>query len=131
MTAQHPSDQDGSGDHIEDWMLSRARELRRDLTIPERLLWGALRGKRVGGYKFRRQVPIGNYIVDFLCMQRKVIVEVDGESHQGRVAADRIREEQLNALGYRIIRVSNDDVLQNLEGVCEGILRFIDGRPAM
>ena len=116
-----------SHDSREAWLLSRARELRKGQSNPERLLWGALRSHRLNGLKFRRQVPIGNYIVDFLCEHYRVIIEVDGDSHQGRVAADKDREEQLKLEGYRVLRVGNDDVLTNLEGVCAGIVRFIEG----
>jgi very-short-patch-repair endonuclease len=97
--------------------IERARELRRDSTHPERLLWSALRGRRFAGVKFRRQVPIGSYVVDFLCEEKSLVVEIDGSTHEGREAYDAQRTTFLKRQGLRAVRVSNDEVLNNLEGV--------------
>jgi very-short-patch-repair endonuclease len=101
----------------------RAVDLRCKATGPEQRLWSILGRRRLGGFKFRRQHPIEPYIVDFYCAAAKLVVELDGESHEGRQAYDEVRELQLRTLGLRIVRVTNDDVLNNLEGVAEAILR--------
>ena len=101
----------------------RARELRRNSTVPERRLWQALRNRRLAGLKFLRQTPLEGYIVDFLCREIRLIVEVDGDSHIDRASADAVRASCLTDSEYRLLRVSNDDVLQNLEGVLFAIVR--------
>jgi very-short-patch-repair endonuclease len=93
-----------------------ARRLRRDATVPERLLWSRLRRGALGT-DFRRQAPVGPYVVDFLCPQLLLVVEVDGRSHDGQDAADRARQAALERLGYAVLRVSNDEVLADLEAV--------------
>ena len=98
--------------------LDKARELRLAATDAEKKLWRQLRTKHLAGWKFRRQVPIGPYVVDFYCSAAKLIVELDGGQHADS-ASDRRRDAQLNSLGYRVIRVWNNDVLGNLEGVLQ------------
>ena len=83
----------------------------------ERVLWYNLRARRFYGWKFRHQVPIGPYVVDFLCPERRLIVEIDGDTHSA--LQDAGRDAWLAAHGYRIVRVSNLDVLTNLEGVLD------------
>jgi very-short-patch-repair endonuclease len=102
---------------------NRAIELRRGATHPEQRLWSILSRRQLGGLKFRRQHPIEPYIVDYYCASAKLIVELDGESHEGRQSYDADRERFLRNLGVKIIRVTNDDVLNNLDGVAEFILR--------
>ena len=97
--------------------LDRARQLRRHTTFPEQRLWRALLDRRLAGVKFRRQVPVDRIVADFACVEAQLIVEVDGESHTGRFADDQQREAMLSEAGWRVVRVSNDDLLQNLEGV--------------
>ena len=109
---------------VTDSTRERATALRRQATAPERILWSALRSRSLDGLKFRRQHPIEPYIVDFYCAEVQLIVELDGESHNGREDYDRQRSEYLGRLGFRVIRVSNDDVLHNLEGVVAYILRI-------
>lgn len=94
---------------------SNARRLRRDMTGAERKLWYALRDRRFVGSKFRRQVEIGPYIVDFLCIAEQVVIEVDGGQHSEE--ADAPRTAFLEAQGYRVVRFWNNEVLGNLEGV--------------
>jgi very-short-patch-repair endonuclease len=94
----------------------RARALRRRSTRPEWVLWLALRDRRLGGVKFTRQQPLGPYYLDFVCRERHLIIEVDGGQHADSVS-DMRRDAFLNALGYRVIRVWNNEVLGNLEGV--------------
>ncbi|MCA9090610.1 MAG: endonuclease domain-containing protein [Planctomycetaceae bacterium] len=102
--------------------LERARELRREMTGPERVLWKVLRDRRLAGLKFRRQVPIESFIADFACTEQRLIIELDGESHADRFEYDRRREMVLKSAGWRVCRVGNDDVLKNLEGV---LLRIV------
>ena len=105
----------------------RAIELRHGATGPEKILWSALRARQVDGLKFRRQHPIEPYVVDFYCAEAKLVVELDGESHEGRQAYDEQRTVFLRSLGLKVFRVANDDVVENLEGVVEAILRIVDG----
>ncbi|MFV2065594.1 MAG: endonuclease domain-containing protein, partial [Pirellulales bacterium] len=112
---------------VTDRTRSRAQQLRRNATKPEQLLWSILRARHLGGLKFRRQHPIEPYVVDFYCAQAKLVVELDGESHEGRQAYDRQRESFLRKMGLTVYRVTNDQVLENLDGVAEGILRAAGG----
>ena len=104
-------------------MVLRARSLRREMTLPEGLLWRELR-KRPGGCKFRRQHPIGNFVVDFNCSAAKVVVEVDGEAHArgDNPRLDRERGLQLSEQGLRVLRVAASDVLRDLDSVIRQIL---------
>ena len=82
----------------------RARSLRRDSTDAERAFWNQVRAKRLGGHRFRRQVPIGPYIVDFVCPTARLVVELDGGHHQGQAFADERRTQWLEGEGYRVLR---------------------------
>jgi very-short-patch-repair endonuclease len=104
-------------------MLDRARGLRHKATPPEQLLWSVLRGRRLAGLKFRRQEMIEPYIVDFCCRELKLIVELDGMSHDDKKKSDETREAWLRNQGYRIFRVTNWDVNEDLEAVARGICR--------
>jgi adenine-specific DNA-methyltransferase len=101
--------------------LTTARRLRRDMTTTERIIWSRLRDHRLDGLKFRRQAPIGPYIVDFVCASQRLVVEIDGSEHNERVEYDAQRTFYLQGLGYRVLRVTNRDVLTNLDGVMQGI----------
>ena len=105
---------------------TRARQLRARQTEAERLLWLLLRDRRLNGAKFRRQVPIGNYIVDFVCQEAKLIVELDGGQHADQVAYDAARSEWLAGVGYRVLRFWNNDLTENEEGVLTAILNELD-----
>jgi very-short-patch-repair endonuclease len=98
-----------------------ARQLRRNLTPEEVKVWVALRGRRFEGFKFRRQVPIGKYIVDFVCQEFKLIVELDGGQHS-ESKYDEQRDAWLKAVGYNVLRFWNVDVNQELDGVLLTIL---------
>jgi very-short-patch-repair endonuclease len=102
----------------------RARDLREKTPPAEKKLWSRLRDRRLGGQKFVRQQIIGPYFADFACREKRLIVEIDGATHStgDEIAADLRREAILREQGYRIIRVTNDDVFNNLDGVCETIL---------
>jgi very-short-patch-repair endonuclease len=95
------------------------KELRANMTDAEMLLWYYLRAKRFEGWKFRRQVPLGPYVVDFLCERAGLIVEVDGGQHAERRWADAMRTRWLEEHGYRVIRFWNNEVLGNMGGVLE------------
>ena len=103
----------------------RARKLRRNQTDAERVLWRHVRNHCLGGHKFRRQCPIGGYIVDFLCLERRVVIEIDGGQHSGS-QYDRRRSHDLEAMGLLVIRFWNDDVLLRTEEVLEDILRTLE-----
>ncbi|MCK0196806.1 DUF559 domain-containing protein [Ancylobacter sp. 6x-1] len=106
--------------------IARARRLHRDQTEVERLLWSRLRDRRLAGWKFRRQVPVGPYVVDFLCADAKLVIELDGGHHTPEADAERTR--MIEADGYLVIRFWNNDVLENLDGVLRRILESL--RPA-
>ena len=96
-----------------------ARGLRRRSTEAERLLWRHLRSKAFGGLKFRRQEPIGEYIVDFVCYEKRVVVELDGADHAMKRQEDQSRGEWLNEQGFEVLRFLNNEVLTNIDGVLE------------
>ncbi len=109
-----------------DELRRKARELRNTGTNAERRLWQHLRLKQLGGCKFRRQVPVAGYIADFVCLDMKLIVELDGGQHAERAAYDARRTHVLEAEGYRVLRYWNDDVLVRTNGVLEDILRALE-----
>ncbi|HWZ36912.1 MAG TPA: endonuclease domain-containing protein [Bradyrhizobium sp.] len=109
---------------------SRAKQLRRTMTRAETLLWRYLKANRMDGVGFRRQTPIGNYIVDFVCFSSKLIIELDGESHdfEERQKADRRRDAFFASEGFRVLRFTNEQVMSNLEGVVEAIRQATSSR---
>lgn len=100
-----------------DTIAQRARALRRDMTTAERTLWKHLREKQILGLRFRRQEPVGNYIADFYCHLARLVVELDGSSHEDRREADALRDDVLHAEGYLVLRFRNEDVFTSLEHV--------------
>jgi very-short-patch-repair endonuclease len=106
-------------------LLQHAKTLRTTMTDAEQKLWYHLRGHRFQGYKFKRQKPIGPFIVDFICLQRRLVIEVDGGQHAQRAAVDRRRDAFLAANGYRVLRFWNNQVLQELPAVLERIREFL------
>ncbi len=108
---------------------SQARSLRRASTDAEARLWGELRGNRLCGHGFRRQVPIGPYIADFVCFANRLIVEVDGEQHgfDTNRRADERRTAWLEAQGFRVVRFWNNEVLKETGAVCNAILDALGG----
>lgn len=102
---------------------SNARALRKNSTDAERILWAELRDHRLGGRSFRRQVPLGNYIADFVCHDAKLAIELDGGQHYSDDSekADAARSARIEAKGFRILRFSNHDVMINCTGVLEAI----------
>jgi very-short-patch-repair endonuclease len=101
--------------------LARAKELRRQMTPAEQRLWDVLRTNQMAGLHFRRQHPISGFIADFYCGAAKLVVEVDGAVHDERPEYDAERDQVLTALGLRVLRFSNDEVLSNMEAVVERI----------
>ncbi len=109
-----------------DWLQNRAAEMRRSPTEPEKRLWRYLSNSQLDGLKFRRQEVIGRYIADFMRPVRSLIVEVDGDTHGE--ARDRQRDDVLEQLGFLVLRVSNDKVMRNAEGVLTAINLAAAGR---
>jgi len=99
----------------------RAKELRKNMTDPERELWRALRKHRQEGFYFRRQHPMERFIVDFCCTSKKLCIEVDGPVHHQQQDRDVARTEYLEALGYRVLRFTNDEVMNEIHLVARRI----------
>jgi very-short-patch-repair endonuclease len=107
-----------------------ARELRRNNTDAELSFWLQVRDRRFQGLKFRRQVPLGNYVVDFLCNERKLIVELDGGQHSEQETDDAARTAWLEAQGYRVVRFWNNDVMGDLDGVLTALHLALEESPS-
>jgi very-short-patch-repair endonuclease len=108
--------------------VATARKLRQRLTDAERALWARLRRKQIEGFRFRHQASIAPHVVDFLCLEARLIVEVGGGQHAIELAADARRTAWLEGQGFRVVRFWNNDVLQNMDGVVEMIRRALRGR---
>jgi very-short-patch-repair endonuclease len=102
-----------------DILLSRAKQMRSNMTDAEKVLWKHLRRNTLG-VKIKRQQPLGHYIVDFVCFEHKIIIEADGNHHAGS-AYDKIRDAWLESQGFRVLRFWNYEILENPEGVLEKI----------
>ena len=99
------------------------------MTVAERALWSVLSNRQLDGYRFRRQHPMGDFILDFFCPAARLIVEVDGESHAQRSEYDRLRTQWLSAQNdCHVLRFSNEAVLSDLEGVCEVVKAWLRGQ---
>ena len=101
---------------------ANARRLRRDQTLAERTLWTLVRNRRLGGFKFLRQVAIDRYFADFVCEAAKIIVELDGPAHDGRKEHDARRTETLELFGYIVVRFRNERVMADPDGMAEDLL---------
>ena len=95
--------------------------MRSEPTIAERVLWTELRANKLGGFKFRRQHSLGNYIADFVCLAQRLVIEVDGDSHEGRDLQDSKRSEYIEKVGFSIMRFTNGEVLEALDNVTAAI----------
>ena len=93
------------------------RALRKSMTEAERTLWHILRNRQISNLKFRRQHPFGDYILDFVCLESKLVIEVDGGQHAEHAEYDEFRTQRLQTAGFRILRFWNNEVLQNIEAV--------------
>ena len=109
--------------------VSRARALRRRETSAEHLLWQIVRNRQLDGHKFTRQLPIGPYVADFVCREAALIVELDGSQHLGATGDER-RTTYLNAQGYSVLRVWNNELLNNARGVADAILAALALHPS-
>lgn len=109
----------------------RRQDLRNNPTRVETLLWNILKGRRLGGYKFRRQHGVGNYVVDFYCAQKKVSVEADGEVHDSEQSKknDRNRDVFIEKYGIKILRFANDEIERNIEEIAGKILKTLQELP--
>ena len=107
----------------------RARALRQNMTDAERSIWRILRSAQMDGHRFRRQVPFGQYIADFVCHNARLIIEIDGGQHERSSPDEAKRTRFLEDQGYRILRFWNNEVLSNLEGVCAIIARELRHHP--
>ena len=103
-----------------------AKRLRRDETDAERKLWMHLRDRQMNGFKFRRQQPIGRYIVDFFCPEQRLVVELDGGHHTAQIEADQRRTEFLTKAGYRVLRFWDNEVLSDTEAVLQKIVEELN-----
>ncbi len=106
--------------------LTNSRKLRREMTDAEQAIWKHLRGRRFADLKFRRQFPIGPYIADFCCVERKLVVELDGGQHVNDQVYDDEREEFIETQGYRVVRFWNDVVLRETDSVIAQILAMLE-----
>ncbi len=106
--------------------LKFARQLRHNQTDAEKLLWSKLRNRALNGYKFRRQVPAGNSIADFLCQEAMLIIELDGGQHAEQQNYDQRRTLWLESQGFLVLRFWNNDVLLNIDGMCDAMLEALD-----
>lgn len=102
--------------------MANAKFLRKNQTDVERRLWYVLRNRQLSGYKFRRQHPFLPYVVDFVCLECKLVIEVDGGQHADTATQDKVRTIFLQDLGYRVLRFWNNEVIENLDGVLTVIL---------
>ena len=111
-------------------LFTLARHLRQNETEAERKLWQEIRNKKLNGHKFRRQHPIGSFIVDFYCHKEKFIIEVDGSVHDDEINKefDRWREEELGKMGFKVIRIRNSEVFGEMDKVKKRILHELDGK---
>ena len=104
------------------YVTNLARELRKASTEAEESLWEVIRGRKLKGLKFRRQTPFGRYILDFYCDEKKLAIEIDGSSHEGKQEYDDNRDKLLKASNVNIIRFTNKDILNDIESVLEQIV---------
>jgi very-short-patch-repair endonuclease len=111
-------------------LMLRSRQLRREATPAEAALWPLLRGRRVAGLRFRRQVPLGRFIADSICAEAKLVVELDGGVHQERADVDPVRDDVLARGGLHVIRFANERVLRDTESVVAEIERVAHRRVA-
>lgn len=109
---------------------NRARQLRKSFTDTELRLWQLLRSRNLKNFKFRRQHPIGSYIVDFVCLEERLVIEVDGSQHMQQARYDSKRTEQLEAAGYQVLRFGDNDVLVNAESVMQKLYDALEAPPS-
>lgn len=106
-----------------------ARGLRKNQTEAEKMLWDRLRYRQLDDCKFRRQRPVGRFVADFICLERKLIVELDGEHHAGQSERDYERDHWLKESGYRVLRFWNREITEDIEGVLDKIRKGLKTPP--
>ncbi len=106
----------------------KARAMRHEPTSAEAILWERLRNRRLGGYRFRRQHSVGRFIVDFLCLDAQLVVEVDGPIHRVNAQRDRERKQKLESAGLHVLRFTNDEITHHLDRVMKEIDRHLTAR---
>jgi len=104
----------------------RSRDLRKNLTDAEKKLWQKLRNKQIYDHKFRRQFVLGNYIVDFICLDKRLIIEVDGGQHMDNVNYDLQRDEWLKSQNFKVLRFWNNQVLNEIDSVLQDIVKNLE-----
>ena len=107
----------------------RARTLRENMTETEQRLWLRLRRRQINGHKFRRQFPVGKYVADFVCLEARLIIEVDGGQHAKQTGKDELRDKWLASQGFRVLRFWNNDVLGETDAVIETIVQALNETP--
>lgn len=103
-----------------------ARKLRKDMTLAEILLWKEIKGKKVLGYDFHRQKPIDEYVVDFYCPRLKLVLEIDGDSHDGKEESDKVKQKKLESMGLTVLRFWDLDVRANVDGIVGQLKEWIE-----
>jgi very-short-patch-repair endonuclease len=111
--------------HYNPKLKDRSRELRKNATFTERFLWKYLRAGQLNGYKFLRQKPIDEYIVDFYCKEVKLAIEIDGITHNDKERYDKQREKRLKELGFNVLRFDGHYIIKNTNGALETIMGCI------
>jgi leucyl-tRNA synthetase len=122
MTSGSPSRRDGEPVYS----LEYRRELRAKQTKAEGVVWAMVRNRRLGGFKFRRQFSIDHFIVDFVCLEQHLVVELDGGYHDMTIEKDIQRDKFLAERGFRVFRISNEEVFQDADAVARGILKVLN-----
>ncbi len=111
-------------------LLQHARDLRKNQTDVECLIWRHLRAKRFAEWKFKRQQPLGSYIVDFVCFEARLVIELDGGQHAEQIEYDAVRTRWLRAQRFTVLRFWNNDVIENLDGVMQTVLESLQAAPS-
>ena len=102
-----------------------ARKLRKNMTDTEQYVWSRIRHKQLGGFRFRRQHPIGSFIGDFICLEQRLILELDGGQHDDRKDYDELRTRYLNECGYRVVRYWNHQIFEDWDWIAEDLFRLL------
>lgn len=112
--------------------IEKSRQLRKNITNQERKLWNIIRNRQFFNFRFRRQFPIGNYIVDFVCREKKIVIEVDGGQHneKNNIDYDNMRSEYLALEGFKVVRFWNNDIDNNIDGVYEKLKEVFEITPS-
>lgn len=121
----------GVKNFMSDNLVCFSRQLRKNQTEAEKKLWKHLKSKQMKGLKFRRQQPIDSYIVDFVCFENKLVIELDGSQHIDNKEKDIIRDDHLKSNGFFVVRFCNNDVMNNIEGVLTEIFNFCCNHPPL